>query len=162
MSRRVEVPLYHAMIDRLLGQYENLCVDFSWIVFDTLICSHGHAAPAWLALTEKYADRIVLGSDLVAKFERLGPEMQRHDAFLRCLTEPTRRAVCVENAERIYGTERRAALPRLPAWSAVAHLARPAATGEQGTPDVVAPPRAIGGEGATERHVRSDGSIDVA
>jgi hypothetical protein len=159
MSRRVEVPLYHAMIDRLLGQYENLCVDFSWIVFDTLVCSHGRSAPQWLALTEKYADRIVLGSDLVAKFQRLGPEMQRHDAFLKSLTEPTRRAVCSENAERIYGAERRAALPRLPPWAAVAHLARP--TGEPGSPGIVEP-REVGGDGATERHVGSDGSIDLA
>jgi hypothetical protein len=126
MSRRVEVPHYHEMIDRLLGQYENLYVDYSWIVFDALICPHGRPSPDWIALTEKYADRIALGSDLVTKFERLGPEMQRHDPFLESLTEPTRRAICRENAERMYraacDVDRETSLPRLPPWNTVLRL----------------------------------------
>jgi hypothetical protein len=125
MSRRVEVPLYHEMIDRLLGQYENLYVDYSWIVFDTLICPHGSPDDNWLALTEKYSDRILLGSDLVAKFERYGPEMQRYDTFLDNLTESTRIAICTKNAERIYRTESSAPdvqQPRLPEWNAVVEL----------------------------------------
>ena len=126
MSRRVEVPLYHEMIDRLLGQYENLYVDFAWIVFDTLICPHGHPDPDWLALTEKYADRIMLGSDLVTRFERLGPEMQRHDPFLDCLSDTTREAICCKNVERIYrmtdSVQRAPEVPKLPRWEAVVEL----------------------------------------
>ncbi len=126
MSRRVEVPLYHEMVDRLLGQYENLYVDYSWIVFDTLICPHGIPDDNWLALTEKYSNRILLGSDLVNKFERFGPEMQRYDPFLDNLTESTRIAICNDNAERIYRMDSKALLdaerPRLPAWDAVVEM----------------------------------------
>lgn len=102
MSRRVEVPLYHQLVDRLLGQYENLSVDFSWIFFDVLVCPNGRPNPLWVELTEKYRDRITLGSDMVTRFERIGPELHRYDAFLRELSERTRRLLCSGNAERIF------------------------------------------------------------
>ena len=41
MSRRVNVPFYHQMVERLLEQYPNLCVDYSWIIFDVAICPDG-------------------------------------------------------------------------------------------------------------------------
>ena len=38
MSRRVNVPFYYQMVDRLLAQYPNLYVDYSWIIYDVIIC----------------------------------------------------------------------------------------------------------------------------
>jgi predicted TIM-barrel fold metal-dependent hydrolase len=138
MSRRIEVPLYHEMIDRLLGQFENLFVDYSWIIFDTLICPHGRANTYWLALTEKYPDRILLGSDLVTNFERLGPEMQRYDSFLDELSAPTRRAICTENAERVYGAAHCPGLesvpPSLPSWAEAVALTSAAAPAQEQIP----------------------------
>jgi hypothetical protein len=121
MSRRVNVPFYHQMVERLLTQYPNLCVDYSWIIFDVTICPNGIPSPDWIALTEKYSDRICLGSDLVTRFERLGPELQRYDVFLDQLSETARENVCWRTAEAIYGANkgrvraenRRAA----PAWN---------------------------------------------
>ncbi|MDO8671885.1 MAG: amidohydrolase family protein, partial [Dehalococcoidia bacterium] len=81
MSRRVNVPFYHKMVQRLLEQYPNLYVDYSWIIFDVVICPNGQPSEEWLALTERFSDRICLGSDLVTRFERLGPELQRYDVF---------------------------------------------------------------------------------
>jgi hypothetical protein len=103
MSRRVDVPLYHQMVERLLAQYPNLYVDYSWIVYDVVICPQGQPSPDWLALTERYSDRICLGSDLVTRFERLGPELQRYDVFLDQLCETARANVCWHTAERLYG-----------------------------------------------------------
>ncbi len=103
MSRRVNVPFYYQMVDRLLAQYPNLCVDYSWIIYDEVICPKGQPSPDWIALTERYSDRICLGSDLVARFERLGPELQRYDVFLDQLSETARANVCWNTAERIYG-----------------------------------------------------------
>jgi predicted TIM-barrel fold metal-dependent hydrolase len=123
MSRRVNVPFYHQMVERLLESYPNLCVDYSWIVYDVVICPNGVPSPDWLALTEKYSDRICLGSDLVTKFERLGPELQRYDVFLDQLSETARENVCTKTAERIYGGNKgkvqRANKRVIPAWEAV-------------------------------------------
>jgi hypothetical protein len=102
MSRRVNVPFYYQMIDRLLAQYPNLYVDYSWIIYDVVICPDGKPNPDWLALTEKYSERICLGSDLVTRFERLGPELQRYDVFLDQLSETARANLCWHTAEKIY------------------------------------------------------------
>ncbi|HTX91267.1 MAG TPA: amidohydrolase family protein [Anaerolineales bacterium] len=103
MSRRVNVPFYYQMVDRLLAQYPNLYVDYSWIIYDVVICPEGKPDPDWLALTEKYSDRICLGSDLVTRFERLGPELARYDTFLDRLSEKARADLCWHTAEKLYG-----------------------------------------------------------
>ena len=103
MSRRVNVPFYYQMVDRLLAQYPNLYVDYSWIIYDVVICPNGVPDPDWLALTEKYSGRICLGSDLVTKFERMGPELQRYDVFLDQLSEDARADLCWRTAEKVYG-----------------------------------------------------------
>lgn len=121
MSRRVDAPFYTQMVARLLEQYPNVSVDYSWIIYDVAISPGGVPKDEWIALTERYSDRICLGSDLVGKFERLGPEMQRYDVFLDALSETARANVCWHTAERLYGgnkgkvkTER----PRVvPEWS---------------------------------------------
>ena len=103
MSRRVEVPFYPQMVARLLEQYPALVVDYSWIVYDVAIAPGGVPQDDWIALTEEFSDRICLGSDLVTKFERLGPEMQRYDVFLDELSAEARENVCWRTAERVYG-----------------------------------------------------------
>jgi hypothetical protein len=123
MSRRVNVPFYYQMVERLLENYANLCVDYSWIVYDTVICPGGQPDPDWVALTEKHSDRICLGSDLVTRFERLGSELQRYDVFLDALSETARANLCWHTAERIYGGNKGKARPEhrriAPAWEKV-------------------------------------------
>ncbi len=103
ISRRVNVPFYHQMVERLLQQYPMLVVDYSWIIFDEIICPGGVPQSEWIELTERYSERICLGSDLVTRFERLGPELHRYDVFLDELSEETRENVCWRTAERTYG-----------------------------------------------------------
>jgi predicted TIM-barrel fold metal-dependent hydrolase len=123
MSRRVNVPFYHQMVERLLDQYPNLYVDFSWIVFDVVICPEGRPSEDWLALTERYSERICLGSDLVTRFERLGPELQRYDPFLDQLSESARANICYHTADRVYGGNKGKVKghkqAEIPAWSTV-------------------------------------------
>ena len=133
MSRRVNVPFYHQMVSRLLDQYPNLWVDFSWIVFDVAICPDRQPSPDWLALTERHSSRICLGSDLVTRFERLGPELQRYDVFLDSLSDEARANVCWRTAERVYGGSKgrvNGHRPRrAPEWSAVVGQAADARAG---------------------------------
>ena len=123
VSRYIDVPFYYQMIERLLDQYPNLCVDYSWLVYDVFICPHGAPNAHWIALTEKYSDRICLGSDLVTKFEELGPELQRYDVFLDQLSETARTNLCWKTAERIYGDNKgkvERIKPRVaPEWSEI-------------------------------------------
>lgn len=51
----------------------------------------------------KYSDRIFLGSDLVIRLERLGPDLQRYDVFLDQLSETARANVCRHTPEQVYG-----------------------------------------------------------
>jgi hypothetical protein len=123
MSRRVNVPFYHQMVDRLLDTYPQLSVDYSWIIFDVAIAPNGVPSADWIDLTERFSDRICLGSDLVTRFERLGPELQRYDVFLDQLSERALRDVCWNTAERLYGRRKGAvrevqARPA-PSWSEI-------------------------------------------
>lgn len=102
ISRRLSVPFYHQMVERLLDQYDKVFVDYSWIIFDVVIAPNQTPQKEWVDLTESYSDRICLGSDMVTKFERIGPELQRYDVFLDQLSEKARENVCWKTAERIY------------------------------------------------------------
>ena len=106
ISRRLSVPFYYQMVERLLSTYPLLVVDFSWIIFDIVICPNNEPQPEWIELTESYSDRICLGSDLVTKFERLGPELQRYDVFLDQLSEKARENISWKTAERVYGRKK--------------------------------------------------------
>ena len=122
MSRRVNLPFYYKTVERLLDQYPNLYIDYSWIIYDVAICPEGKPSPDWLALTERYSDRICLGSDLVTRFERLGPELQRYDVFLDQLSEGARADLCALTAEKIYGGNKgkvsQQPAAQVPAWVA--------------------------------------------
>ncbi|MFX1293243.1 MAG: amidohydrolase family protein [Promethearchaeota archaeon] len=107
ISRRLNVPFYHQMVERLLDQYDRLFVDFSWIIYDVVICPNDNPQKDWIELTERYSDRICLGSDLVTRFERMGPELKRYDVFLDQLSEKSRENICWKTAERIYNRKNR-------------------------------------------------------
>ncbi len=107
VSRRVEVPFYYLMVRRLLEQYPNLSVDYSWIVFDMNICPDRKPDPKWVSLTNEFSSRICIGSDLVTRFERLGLEMNRYDVFLDMLDEEALANVCWRTADRLYGRKQK-------------------------------------------------------
>lgn len=102
ISRRVYAPFYKKMIERLLLQYPGLHVDYSWIIFDEIICKNGIPDPEWIELTERFSTRILIGSDVIGNFHKMGVINHRYDVFLECLSEETRQNICMNNAERIF------------------------------------------------------------
>jgi len=101
-SRRVTGKNYAGMIDDMLHSWKNLYVDFSWVVFDDIICKSGRPKAAWLKLTEKYPDRIMIGSDLCGHFDGFGQTMARYNTFLKSLPARFADMVARENAERLW------------------------------------------------------------
>ena len=102
ISRRVYAPFYKKMIERLLLQYPGLHIDYSWIIFDEIICKDGLPDPKWIELTEQFSTRILIGSDVIGNFHKMGVINHRYDVFLECLSEETRQNICVNNAERLF------------------------------------------------------------
>jgi len=105
ISRRINVPFYYKMIERLLGQYPNLHIDISWIILDEVICPSGIPDKNWVRLLKKYSGRCCLGSDLVTRFERLGIELSRYDPLLDMLGEEAVLDICTGTAEKLYGKQ---------------------------------------------------------
>jgi hypothetical protein len=101
-SRRVRLPDHAQHVGRLLERFPNLHVDYSWLVFDALICPQGEPDDAWLDLTERFSDRICLGSDIFGHFGALAHTMARYTPFLDALSSGARHNLCVGTAERLY------------------------------------------------------------
>lgn len=102
ISRRVYAPFYKKMIERLLLQYPGLHIDYSWIIFDEIICKGGIPDPEWIELTERFSERILIGSDVIGNFHKIGVINHRYDVFLEKLSEETRQNICINNAERLF------------------------------------------------------------
>lgn len=106
VSRRVYSPIYYQIVQRMLDAYENLYVDYSWIVFDIFMCPNGVPDDNWLQLSEKYSDRICIGSDVVNKFEQLPYTMHRYDVFLDQLSKKAAQDLAYDTAFKIYSQVR--------------------------------------------------------
>ena len=74
----------------------------SWLVFDTLICPHGRPDDAWLGVTERFSERICLGSDVFGRFATLAKTMARYTPFLEALSDRARRDLTLDTARRLY------------------------------------------------------------
>lgn len=104
-SRRLRAPYYTHMIQRLLTEYPNLYVDFSWVIYDEFIAISCTSLDMWVELTEQFYDRVMIGSDVLwNQFHQIGIVNHKYNIFLDKLTPKTREHVCIKNALRIYGT----------------------------------------------------------
>lgn len=81
-SRQVSVPFYKSMLTRLLTEHEGLLIDFSWVMYDENICHNNIIDPEWFAFTEQFSDRILLGSDVIGNFHKIGVINSRFMPFL--------------------------------------------------------------------------------
>jgi len=102
VSRRVYSPIYYQIVKRLLSSYENLYVDFSWVVYDDFICPGGVPDENWVKLAENYSNRICIGTDVVNKFQYLPVTIQKYDVFLDRLSEKARKDLAFDTAYKLY------------------------------------------------------------
>ncbi|MDD4151990.1 MAG: amidohydrolase family protein [Candidatus Gracilibacteria bacterium] len=106
-SRRLNAPYYAKMIDRLLTEYPSLYVDYSWVVFDDIISINDVTKEEWIQLTEKFSDRVMIGSDILGNgFYKVGLTNSRYNSFLDSLSPETREKVCRTNAISLYKNSR--------------------------------------------------------
>ncbi len=109
-SRRISHQKYHQMVSGLLNMYPHLYVDFSWVIYDDIICQprrteQGPLVPRqeWLEeVVLPFAERVMLGSDLCGKFDLAGKTMARYNGLLAALPEDARNKVARLNAEKLW------------------------------------------------------------
>lgn len=105
-SRRLQVPYYSKIIDRLLTEYDNLYVDYSWVVFEDVITISDDIMEDWLKLTEKFYDRVMIWSDILGDaFHKIWVINAKYDKFMDKLTPKTREHLCSINAINLYSNK---------------------------------------------------------
>lgn len=107
-SRRVTHEDYYQMVETLI-QYPNLYVDISWVVYDDIICEkHEPGAPLipkeiWIEkIFKPYPDKIMLGSDLVGKFDQLSQTMGRYNNLMKALPPQHQQKIAYDTAQKVY------------------------------------------------------------
>jgi len=86
----------------MLDRYENLYVDYSWIVFESFICPGNNPDPDWLELTEEHSEKICIGTDVVNKFEYIPHTIQKYDTLLDALSNTARQNIAYNTAYRLF------------------------------------------------------------
>ncbi|HET9950495.1 MAG TPA: amidohydrolase family protein [Candidatus Eisenbacteria bacterium] len=99
-----------AIFDRALGkpQFANLYIDISWDETAKYITSSPEAVRATAALINKYPDRFLFGSDVVAP-KSIDSPMAVYNAYeplWKALTPEARRKILFENYERLFDAAR--------------------------------------------------------
>ncbi|MBC2658339.1 amidohydrolase family protein [Pseudomonas sp. MSSRFD41] len=85
-------------LERLLERYPNLYIDLSWsLLTPYLLDEQGIPRREWLRLVERFAERFMLGSDMVGRFDKLGRELHGFDGFLDALPAEVARKVAHDN-----------------------------------------------------------------
>ena len=112
ISRRIEISNLTEIADEMLSEYPNLYYDISWVVFDEHINDadtnpNADSLHAWAALIEKYPDRFVIGTDIVAHFDDYGDEITKYYTLLDILSPETARMISKDNILRIIHAERK-------------------------------------------------------
>jgi predicted TIM-barrel fold metal-dependent hydrolase len=97
ISRRIVIPDHTDILRRMLGQYRNLTVDLSWVIFEQEIAPKGVLDRRWVTLIEEYPDRFVIGSDNSAVFDQYKVTLERYYLLLDALKPETARKVAHDN-----------------------------------------------------------------
>ncbi|MDD2515783.1 MAG: amidohydrolase family protein [Candidatus Gracilibacteria bacterium] len=106
-SRRVYAPYYHKMVERILNEYPSLYIDYSWIIFEEIITKDIDSQERWLDITEKFSDRIMIGSDVLGNtIHKIGATNSKYNDFLTNLSEKARQNVCINTAMGLYGNSK--------------------------------------------------------
>jgi hypothetical protein len=85
------------ILRRLLGQYPNLSIDLSWVIFEQEIVPGGILDRRWVSLIEDYPSRFVIGSDTGDFSEQYTAIVQRTYVLLDALKPGTARKLAHDN-----------------------------------------------------------------
>lgn len=106
-SRRLQSPYYIKMISRLLSEYDELYVDFSWVIFEEIIAINDVSLQEWVKLSEKFSNKIMIWSDILwDNFEEIWLINSKFNIFLDKLTPQTREKICLTNAINLFSKTR--------------------------------------------------------
>lgn len=97
ISRRIVIANHTDILRRMLGQYRNLMIDLSWVIFEQELAPGGALDRKWVSLIEEYPGRFVIGSDTVGFFDQYKPTLQRYYLLLDALKPETARNVAHDN-----------------------------------------------------------------
>jgi predicted metal-dependent TIM-barrel fold hydrolase len=97
ISRRIVIADHTNILRRLLGQYPNLSIDLSWVIFEQEIAPGGTLDRRWVSLIEEYPGRFVIGSDTGDFSEQYTAIVQRTYVLLDALKPETARKVAHDN-----------------------------------------------------------------
>jgi hypothetical protein len=97
ISRRIVIANHTEILRRMLGQYRNLTIDLSWVIFEQELAPGGTLDRKWVNLIEEYPGRFVIGSDTVGFFDDYKPTLQRYYLLLDALKPETARKVAHDN-----------------------------------------------------------------
>jgi len=100
-SRYLKIPTIIENAKSLLDNYKNAWVDLSWIVFDEQIVQNGKIDKEWLSFIEKYADRILIGTDKIGHFDTYVSEIRKYDSLLKELSEDSANKISHLNFDKI-------------------------------------------------------------
>jgi hypothetical protein len=97
ISRRIAIANHTDILRRMLGQYSNLTIDLSWVIFEQEIAPGGTLDRRWASLIEEFPGRFAIGSDTVGSFDQYKPTLQRYYLLLDALKPATARKVAHDN-----------------------------------------------------------------
>lgn len=98
MSPRSKHPEYAAVMKRLLETYQNLYIDISWTLSDEIIAT----PETWVPLVEKWADRMMIGSDIVGNFQDLKTKLATCTQFFEHISPEVQKQIGYETANTLY------------------------------------------------------------
>ncbi|HUT34373.1 MAG TPA: amidohydrolase family protein [Planctomycetota bacterium] len=101
ISRRVDVPTLLPDLRRVLSAHPNLSIDISWVVYPDYIAKDKESMGRWVAFIEEFPDRVMIGSDKVAHWDKYGEEITKYYDLLDRLKPATAARVAKGNILRI-------------------------------------------------------------
>ncbi|QIS14088.1 amidohydrolase family protein [Nocardia arthritidis] len=106
VSRRLTVSRLPDVVRELLGEFPQLHLDLSWVVYDIQLVRHGRPNEEWLRLIEDFPDRFMIGSDTVSDTSQYVPTMTRYYLILDSLRPETAKKVGRDNFLRLLPSSR--------------------------------------------------------
>ncbi len=108
ISRRVEVQNLIKIASELLDDHPNLYVDISWLVYDYYFQDRfpdqyidGNNMSDWVALVNKYQDRVLIGTDKVGHWATYPDEVVKYYELLDWLEEDVVAKICRKNVLKL-------------------------------------------------------------